>query len=225
MTMRFALTLLLALCPLLHAQEPDKDKDKLKVRFLAERAPAEIGEVMMSAGEDKVSPSFTLPTNNVSEPMVAPGREFKVVTAAKKLALAAVALPDAGKSFIVLLVPAPAGGYKPVVMRTDDPGFKAGDTYFYNHADKTVLGFVGTAKFTLEPGKGQSLHPEGAKPEKFYEVGFGVREKEGDKPLSSTRWPVQPDIRSYVFFFTNSQTKRVDFRAVDEYVEPEKKQP
>jgi hypothetical protein len=69
---RFATILLLALSPILHAQEPEK-KD-LKVRFLAERAPKEIGEVMMSAGEDKVSPAFTLPTNNVSEPQVAPAR-------------------------------------------------------------------------------------------------------------------------------------------------------
>lgn len=207
----------------LHAQEPDKEKDGIKVRFLAEQAPKEIGEVTLVA-EDKHSANFTLPTNNLSEPQMAPARAFKLQTVAKNLALATVTLPEAGKSFIVLLVPAPTGGYKPVVLRADDPAFKPGDTYFYNHADKTVLGFVGTAKFTLEPGKGQSLHPEGARPEKFYDVGFSVREKDGDKPLSSTRWPVEPNIRSYVFFFTNSQTKRVDFRAVDEFVDPEKKQ-
>lgn len=224
---RFASTLLLALSfssLAVHAQEPEKEKEKdgIKVRFLAERAPKEIGEVTLAA-EDKHSANFTLPTNNLSEPQVAPARAFKLQTVSKNLALAAVTLPDAGKSFIVLLVPVPAGGYKPVVMRADDPGFKPGDTYFYNHSDKTVLGFVGTAKFTLEPGKGQSLHPEGARPEKFYDVGFGVREKDGDKPLSSTRWPVEPNLRSYVFFFTNPDTKRVDFRAVDEFVEPEKK--
>jgi hypothetical protein len=224
---RFVSILLLACsfsAPLLHAQEPEKEKDKdgIKVRFLAEQAPKEIGEVTLAV-EDKHSANFTLSANNLSEPQVAPARAFKLQTVIKNLPLAAIALPDAGKSFIVLLVPVPTGGFKPLVLRADDPGFKPGDTYFYNHSDKTVLGFVGTAKFTLEPGKGQSLHPEGARPEKFYDVGFGVREKDGDKPLSSTRWPVEPNIRSYVFFFTNSQTKRVDFRAVDEFVDPEKK--
>jgi hypothetical protein len=219
---RFALILLFAFSSLLHAQEPDKDG--IKVRFLAERAPAEIGEVVLAADE-KRSANFTLPTNNLSEPQLAPARAFKLQTVAKNLPLAAVTLPDAGKSFVVLLVPVAAGGYKPVVLRADDPSFKPGDTYFYNHSDKTVLGFVGTAKFVLEPGKGQNLHPEGARPEKFYDVGFGVREKEGDRALSSTRWPVEPNIRSYVFFFTNTQTKRVDYRAVDEFVDPEKKAP
>lgn len=218
---RFVSILLLVFSSLLQAQEPEKDG--IKVRFLAERAPKEIGEVVMKA-EEKQSANFTLPTNNLSEPQIAPARAFKVQTVSKSLALAAVSLPDQGKSFIVLLVPVPAGGYKPVVLRADDPSFKPGDTYFYNHSDKTVLGFVGTAKFTLDPGKGQSLHPEGARPEKFYDVGFGVKEKDGKQTaLSSTRWPVDPNLRSYVFFFTNSQTKRVDFRAVDEFVDPEKK--
>jgi hypothetical protein len=148
-----------------------------------------------------------------------------VVTVANKLPLAAVTLPDAGKSFVVLLLPDPKGGYKSEVLRADDPAFKRGDNYFYNHADKTVLGFVGTAKFVLEPGKGHILRPEGAKDGRFYEVGFGVREKDGDKPLSSSRWPVEPNTRSYIFFFNNSQTKRVDFRAVDEFIEPEKPAP
>jgi len=218
--MRFALILLVACSSILHGQEAENKG--LKVRFLAERVPKEIGEVMMASGEDKVSAAFTLPTNNVSEPQVALGRQFKVVTADKKLPIAAVTLPDAGKAFIVLLLPDPKGGYKPEVLRSDDPAFRRGDNYFYNHCDKTVLGFVGTAKFILAPGKGQILRPEGAKEGRFYDVGFGVREKDGDKPLSSARWPVEPNTRSYIFFFNNSQTKRVDFRAVDEFVEPEK---
>jgi hypothetical protein len=125
----------------------------------------------------------------------------------------------------VLLIPATTGGYKPVVISSGDPSFKPGDVYFYNHADKPVLGYVGTAKFILEPAKGQTLRPAGAKPEKYYDVGFGVREKEGDRALSTTRWPVDDKIRSYVFFFVNPGTKRLDFRAVDEFVPPEKPAP
>lgn len=216
---RFASILLLALSSILHAQEPAKSGPK--VRFLAERAPKELGEVILAADESKSAP-FVLPVNNLSEAQVAPSRTFKILVAAKNLPLAAVSLPDAGKSFIVLLVPNPAGGYKPVIIRSDDPAFDKGDTYFYNHADKTVLGYVGTAKFVLEPGKGQVLRPTGLRPEKFFDVGFGYRDKEGDHALSQTRWPLDTNIRSVVFFFTNSQTKRVDFRAVDEFVEKEK---
>ena len=220
--MRFVPILALAFSSLLHAQEPGAAD--LKVRFLAERAPAELGEVVV-AGEKTKSAAFTLPTNFVSPPVVAPGRSFELRAVAKDVVLAKVALPDAGKSFIVLLLPAPKGGYQPVVLRADDPSFKAGDVYFYNHADKPVLGYVGTAKFVLEPGKGQTLRSAGARPEKFYDVGFGVREKEGDRALSTTRWPVDDKQRSYIFFFNNPATKRLDYRAVDEFVEPEKPAP
>ena len=226
---RFAsILLVLFSSSLLRAQDPAPapagDKEGVKVRFLAEQAPKEIAQVVLAA-EEKRSAAFTLPTNNLSDMQLAPARTFKVQTVDKGLALSSVVLPDAGKSFIVLLVPAPAGGYKPVVMRADDPAFKAGDTYLYNHADKTVLGFVGTSKFTLEPGKGQSLRPAGARQGQFFDVGFGVREKDGDKPLSSTRWPVDPNIRSFLFFYNDSKTKRVTFRAVDEFVAPEKPKP
>jgi len=205
------------LSSILQAQEADRSD--LNVRFLAERAPAGLGQVVVAAEKAKSAP-FDLPTNNVSPPVAAPARAFELRSAAKDVSLAKISLPDAGKSFIVLLVPAAAGGYQPVILRADDPAFKPGDVYFYNHADKTVLGYVGTAKFVLEPAKGQILRPQGARPEKFYDVGFGVREKEGDRALSTTRWPVDDKQRSYIFFFTNPTTKRVDFRAVDEFVEP-----
>lgn len=223
---RFVSILALALASILHAQEAPKEPERadLKVRFLAERAPENLGQVVMATEKGK-STAFDLPTNNVSPVMVAPARAFELRATTKDVALAKIALPDAGKSFIILLLPAPTGGYQPIVVRSDDPAFRPGDVYFYNHADKPVLGYVGTAKFILAPGKGQTLRPEGAKPEKYYDVGFGVREKEGDRTISTSRWPVDDKERSYVFFFTNSTTKRVDFRAVDEFVEPEKTTP
>lgn len=204
------------------AQQPGKGD--LTVRFLAERAPGNVDQVLLVAGEVKGKP-FTLPVNNLSEPQPAPARVFSIRPADKEIALATVTLPDNGKAFNVLLVPSAKGGYEPIVIPAGDPSFKPGDVYFYNHADKPVLGFVGTAKFILAPSKGQILRPEGAREDGHYNVGFGVREKEGDRTLSKSRWPVDDKIRSYVFFFVNPNTKRVDFRAVDEFVAPEKPAP
>jgi hypothetical protein len=217
--MRLATVFALLFSALAPAQEAPKSGD-LKVRFLAERAPQDIGQVVMATPEAK-SAAFDLPVNNLSEPLAAPARLFALKPATgKDVSLANITLPENGKSFIILLVPA-ASGYKPVVISAEDPSFKPGDVYFYNHGDKPVLGYVGTATFVLPPGKGQTLTPKGAKPEKYYDVGFGVREKEGDRALSTTRWPVDDKIRSYVFFFVNPTTKRLDFRAVDEFVAPE----
>ncbi len=216
---RFAIFLTLLFSTALHAQQPGGGD--LTVRFLAERVPGGLGEVLLASDKVRGKP-FNLPVNNLSDPIVPPARLFSVRPAAKDVSLADVTLPEAGKSFIVLLIPSPSAGYKAVVISAGDPKFKPGDVYFYNHADKPVLGYVGTAKFILQPGTGQTLRPAGAKEEKYYDVGFGVREKEGDRALSTTRWPVDDKMRSYVFFFVNPSTKRLDFRAVDEFVPPEK---
>jgi hypothetical protein len=136
----------------------------------------------------------------------------------KNVSLSTITLPEEGVSFIVLLIPSPKGGYSPVVMNAADPSFKPGDIYFHNNADKTVLGFVGTEKFMLPPARGTILRPKGAREEKFYDVGIGVREEQGDRVLSTTRWPEDKESRCYVFFYNNPKNKRVSFRAVDEYV-------
>lgn len=208
---RFAVIALAFTCAL-QAQET--------IRFLAERAPVGLGQMRMSTG-DKRSAPFDLPTNHLSEPMPVPAREFQLRAVQPDVALATLTLPEGGKSFVAILIPDPKGGYKPVVMRADDPGFKAGDVYFYNHAAKTILGYVGSAKFELPPASGKTLRPAGARAENFYDVGFGVREESQNRVLSTTRWPVDPTIRSYVFFFINPSSKRLDFRAVDEFVPPE----
>lgn len=192
---------------------------KLKVRFIAERAPSDLGQVTLAAKELKSTP-FELPVSFLSAAQNPPARVFALWSAAKNLSLSNVSLPEQGDSFIVLLLPAKEGGYNNVVISDNNPAFRPGDIYFYNQTDKTVMGFVGSAKFTLAPVNGTTLRPaspsgDGA----YYDVGLGVREKEGDRPLSIARWPVQKGIRMYVFFFSNPRTGKVDFRAVDEFVE------
>jgi len=216
--LRLALAATLLLTPLAHAQ--GGRKAKLAVRFLAERVPAGIEEVELVAAESRSEP-FGLPTNHLSEPREVPARSFGIAPAGKSTSLATVTLPAEGSDFIVMLIPGDKG-FHPVVIPAKDPTFRPGDVYFFNNADKTVLGYVGSAKFSLEPGKGRSLRPAGARREGFYDVGFGVKEKEGNRALSTTRWPVEENMRSYVFFFVNPTTKRPDFRAVDEFVPPDK---
>lgn len=198
-----------------HAQEAARD---LKVRFLAESAPPEAGKVVLASGAEH-SPAFALPTQNLSAPQAAPGRAFEMQAEGKNQPLAKVALPASGKEFIVLLVATPEAAYKPVIIPDKDASFQGGGMYFFNNTDKPVLGQVGSSKVSLEPGKGQSLKPEGAA-DGAYAVAFSIRDGETVRPISTTRWPVEANMRSYVFFFVNPQTKRIDFRAVDEFVEP-----
>ncbi len=189
------------------------------LRFLAERAPDNLGEVVLAVG-DKLSPHFVLSSQHLSEPITAPARKMALRLRDKPLTLAEIALPESGSAFIVLLIPDPKGGYKTVIINSGDVNFRGGDVYFYNHAGKPVLGYVGTAKFLLNPGQGKLLRPDGAKEETYYDVGFGVREAEGDRVMRTLRWPVLTRSRSYVFFFQNPVKNRIDYRAVDEFVAP-----
>jgi len=213
---RLLFTSLLLISGLYAQTQVPKD---LQVRFLAERSPQQIAQVVMAVGDNRSTP-FELPSNYLSAPLPAPARTFSLRAVTPDVSLASITLPEDGKSFIILLIPAKEGGFKPIVIRADDPTFKTGDVYFYNHTSKMILGYVGTAKFSLEAEKGLVLRPTGARAENFYDVGFGVREEQGDRTLSQTRWPVDDKVRSYVFFFVNPTTTLLDFRAVDEFVPP-----
>ena len=212
------LTIISCLLPLCLFAQPREPRN-LEVRFLAEDSPKDIGKIVMAVG-DTLSDAFDLPSNYLSVPLRPPARVFSLRATQPDVALASITLPEEGKSFIILLIPAREGGFKPIIMNADDPSFKPGDVYFYNHSPNPVLGHVGTAKFLLESAKGLVLHPSGARQENFYDVSFGVREEKGDRVMSRTRWPVDNKVRSYVFFFVNPVTKLADFRAVDEFVPP-----
>lgn len=187
------------------------------VRFLAERSPAGLGQVVM-ATKDARSEAFDLPTKYLSASNQAGARIFSLRTVLKDISLATVTLPDGGNSFVVLLIPAREGGYKPVVIRADDAKFKSGDVYFYNHSPAVIVGQVGTARFKVESAASLVFEPAGARNENFYDVSFFAVEEKGTRTLSKTRWPVDKKVRSYVFFFIHPENNRLDFRSVDEFI-------
>jgi hypothetical protein len=197
-------------------------KGGLQVRFVAQQVPAKMPEVKMTAGEDLQSAPFGLPVNSLSQRQVAPARRFLLSTADKDQKLAAVTLPEEGKDFIVLLVLGEKSGYEAVVFNAKSPKFKPGDVYVHNTSKSVVMGQVGSSRFVLNPRKGSVFTPSGARPEGFYDVMIGVKEKTGNRLLSTSRWPVDERVRSYVLFFDDPKRKDVDFRAVDEFVPVEK---
>lgn len=201
-------------------EAPAKTPGKgIQVRLLADQAPAELGKVFLAFGEEAKSTLISLPTNQLSEPLIAPARLMVLKMAAKEIPLCNIVLPEQGNAFAVVLVAAKPAGYAPIVVRTDDPAFKAGDVIFINRSEKTVLGKLGTTPLILKPGQSTKNRPSGAVDGKFYDVAFATREEKGDKLISSSRWPIDNQLRSYVFFFTNGQGK-TSFRAVDEYLTP-----
>ena len=149
-----------------------------------------------------------------------------MIGSTENVSLVTVTLPESGDSFIVIVIPSNNGGYNPIVISANNPDFKAADIYsldiyFHNHADQPVLGHLGRSKFALNPAMGTTLRPEGPSGEgKYYDVGLGFRDTEGERTLRMARWPIRKSIRMYVFSLVNSRNQRIDFRAVDEFVEP-----
>lgn len=221
--MSFRISSLLVACVLLSpasaqdAAPSKKAAGHLHVRFLAEQAPENLGKVFLQLGEKEKSDDFELPTNRLSEAVTISPRVMVLKTLEKGVPLCTITLPDSGNEFAVILVTAKPAGYKPIVVRTDDPAFKAGDVLFINRSEKTILGKLGTARLTLKPGESTTSHPVGPIDNTYYDIAFAVHDETGDKLISSSRWPVENDLRSYLFFFTNAQGRTV-FRAVDEYL-------
>lgn len=192
----------------------------ITLRLLAEVVPEDLGPVCLVAGENR-SDSIEISANNVSEPVVVGARKLALKLSDKDLSLCSFTLPDAGKSFVVIFSPAKPAGYRAEVVRTDDPTFKRGDVFFLNRTDQTILGKLGTKPLVLAPGKSVISRPAGATDGAYYDIAFAARTDAGDKILSTVRWPIDDQIRSYIFF-VQDPNGRVSYRAVDEFVPAEK---
>ena len=51
---------------------------------------------------------------------------------------------------------------------------------------------------------------------------LGVREAGENRVIKSMKWPSSKTTRNYVFFFVDPVKGRITYRAVDEFLEPEK---
>jgi len=197
-----------------------RDGDRVQVRFVAQTKPASLGEVVM-VSEEVVSDSFTLPLHHLTEPQTAPGRQFHIAGGEPARALASVSLPAEGRDFVVLLVAGVESPYEAVVIPYRGDAFRPGDFYLHNVSRQPVLGRVGSSEFSIDPRQGRVVRPAGAREGRFYDVLLGIREANGVRPLSQSRWPVGGQTRTYVFFYHDPVRDDVSFRAVDEFVPEE----
>jgi len=192
----------------------------IKIRMLAMVVPPELGKVYLIS-DDVRTPEFDIPINNVSEPLKVSRRTLILKDSKKDAILCNIMLPEEGKRFVIVLAPVKNSQYTAHVIRTDDLSFRSGDCFFVNFTHKSILGKLGTNHFTLESGKVAVSRPDGARVENFYDIAFASRGAEGDRLLSTSRWPVDNKIRSYVFFIEDF-SGHISYRAIDEFLMEEK---
>lgn len=212
--------LLATLLPAAAQSDASPKRDMIAVRVLAEVVPDDLGTVYFAAGEAR-TPAFDLPANNVSEPIPVPGRVLVLKTSANNLPLCTLTIPAEGRKFVVIFSPAKPAGYRAEAVRTDSPSFKPGDVFFLNRSEQTILGKLGSKPLVLAPGKSTISRPEGATHGTYYDVAFAAKTDAGNKILSTVRWPVDEQVRSYVFFIQDANG-RITYRAVDEFVPQDK---
>jgi hypothetical protein len=188
-----------------------------EIRFAAQAAPRNLGDLVMVAGEERSEP-FELPVNHLSEPQTAPARVVGLVRENQPGVLTTIRLPAEGEAFIVLLVPGTETPFEPVVLPAAEDKFRPGDYYVHNISKKRVIGKVGSVTFTVPPRSGRIVKPKGAVEDRYYNVLLGVVDGGQKKPISTSRWPLSPRMRTYLFFFDNPTRGDVDFRAIDEFV-------
>ena len=190
---------------------------KAQVRFLAESVSDDLGKIVC-VSDGKAGAEFSLATSQLSEAATVHSRVLGLQAVSDKRKLGIVTLPDAGSSFVVLLIPDAEGAFKSVVVDADSRSFQSGDVFLYNHTDKKIAGNLGDSPFELAPDEGKKVRPGGDFPEGSYKVAFNVREETGDRVLRTMLWPVLTRSRSYCFFFLNPVRNRIEFRAVEEFV-------
>jgi hypothetical protein len=74
----------------------------------------------------------------------------------------------------------------------------------------------------LESGKSAINRPDGPKEKGYYDIAFATRQENEDRIFSSSRWPIDDQIRSYLFFL-QEESGRITYRAVDEFIPAEKR--
>ena len=195
------------------AQRKDAE---IHVRFTAQVLPDFLNEVQLVAG-DTLGEPFTLPTRNFTPILQAPDRKFIVRSISSPDKGVPIQLPANGDNFVILLLKNSTGSLTPHIIGGSQPGFRPGDIYLHNLTSKKLVGAIGSRKFSVLPGKYEIVRPAGAK-DGILDVAIGFTTERGIRPVTTSRWPEDPDHRSYLLFTENEDGSRVRFRSIEEFV-------
>jgi hypothetical protein len=219
MTLRLPILLIAALIVPVSAQKPKssgKAESGVTVRLLADEISEGQTKVSLQTAASK-SDELELPTSTLSAPIAVAARSAVLKAAGTDTPLCTITLPAEGKSFAVLLSAEKPAGYVPFVVRLDDKDFKAGDVFVINRSAKTIVLKLGDNELVLEVGKTVKTRPTNPVDGSYF-ITISERNPAGDRIISSTRWPVDEHLRSYILFSTNTKGRTI-YRAVDEYLD------
>lgn len=114
-----------------------------------------------------------------------------------------------------------AGGLKLIPMDYSQSSFRGGKYLLINGTNLDIAGAIGTAKFSLKPGKYTLLAPKPTKVKddrKYCFAKFFYRKEKNIQPFFSSTWRFNDRARSMVFFYHDPRTGRLRLHTIRSYV-------
>lgn len=195
-----------------------KNKDEITVRLTAQALPDFFQEARLVTANSE-GEAFALPTRNFTPAIPVAERAFVIRSVSRPDAGIPVQLPPAGNHFVILLLKNEQGGLTPRIIDGSTPGFRPGDIYLQNLTKKELVGTIGSRQFSVPPGKAEVVRPAGAR-DGILDVAIGFLTTRGVRPVTTSRWPEDPAHRAYLLFTENAAGTRVQFRSIEEFVNP-----
>lgn len=181
---------------------------------------------LSSGGE--LSEPFQIPGNQFSEPVILPGNERTLAlgfpsgvdSEGKTLfkTLSTFRLPEAGKRFLVVLVPASKTSLEAIVVRGDDQSFRPGNIMILNLSEEVFAADLGGKKLKFNKRSQTIFQPR--KDDKNlvnYQMQLFTLKDGKPKRFAASLWPYFEKKRAYVFLYQDKKTKKPSYRAIDEF--------
>ena len=203
---------------------PEEDPASVTMRVLCTQVVEGATELKIIRGKD-IAHELTLVPSMVSDPLGVGRGELILAKrqgdAENPEALLKITIPDAGKRFAVVLLPAPGNDpkvpYRHLLIRTDGLKFDASDLYMFNFTGVAVGGTLGETKFALEPGKSKVVTPKPGVDDRMYQAQFYFQQEDKARMFNDTRWPLSTSARVYVFFVPDPVRQTISYVSFREY--------
>ena len=166
-----------------------------------------------------------LPTQQLSPTRLVPVRVlvFTAPTDPKKI-LGKASLPDSGKEFILIFLPAAKDAaipYQVDVVALPETGFGSGDYVFVNYSGGPIGCLLGDEKLGVAHGKSAIYHPLKSGKGAGNRTIVCHQQKNGvwdPVPFFSSRLIIQEGVRNLVLICLTPLTGQIDFRAIPDFI-------
>lgn len=201
---------------------PTAQAREVLLRFTSFGVEQPLNGVVLAAGDERTD-SFNIPDNGFSLPIAPPtadcGFVLGIADGDGVRRLADVRLPEDGRRFLVLMLPAGNGSVRPMVIRADDPGFRAGHVMILNLAPQPLAADLGGQRLEFAPGSRTVFRPRREGNLANYQVRFYHMQDGAPSVFAATLWPYFEGKRAYVFLHMDPRRGAPTFRAIDEFTD------